>query len=253
MHQLEHNPGKEFRNELCAWFWGAEIDGDAGIVRPSSLRLWPLVQICCQICEMGWCSVSLLEALAGSSVSIFGLRKRLLCLMDIVFEPLGIEDKTLVFQLSDEMISEIWSFILVGPLSGVNLRQYAPYIGATDASLDWLAAVRAQVEPSMVEEFSRRSLKQGAWSQLLPPRKSWLRSQGILPEEQKLPSGVYDTHPLWTLLARCLFYSERWRLKVAVSRHINVLEMESFLREERLISFKQKHVRCLFGLDSQVC
>jgi hypothetical protein len=198
--------------------------------------------------------VSLLEAIAGSWVSIFGLRKRLLCLMDIIFEPLSIEEKSLVLQLSDEFISELWSLILIGPLSGVNLRaQYASYVTATDASSDWLAAVRAPLEASLVEEFSRRSLKRGAWAQSLSPGKSWLGSQGVLPEENELPSGVYDTHPLWTLLARGLHYSERWRLKVAVPTHINVLEMKSFLREERLISYKQKHVRCLFGLDSQVC
>ena len=178
--------------------------------------------------------MSLLEAIAGSWVSIFGLRKRLLCLMDIIFEPLSIEEKSLVLQLSDEFISELWSLILVGPLSGVNLRaQYASYVTATDASLDWLAAVRAPLEASLVEEFSRRSLKRGAWAQSLSPGKSWLGSQGVLPEENELPSGVYDTHPLWTLLARGLHYSETWRLKVAVPTHINVLEMKSFLREER--------------------
>ncbi|CAL1126880.1 unnamed protein product [Cladocopium goreaui] len=93
-------------------------------------------------------------------------------------------EKSLVLQLSDEFISELWSLILVG---------FQP------------------------QKFEERSLG------------------------------------LWTLLARGLHYYERWRLKVAVPTHINVLEMKSFLREERLISYKQKHVRCLFGLDSQVC
>eukprot|EP00435_Cladocopium_sp_Y103_P006259 s533_g2.t1 len=132
------------------------------------------------------------------------------------FEPLGIEDKSLA--------SSLW-----GPLGAVNLA--------------WLAAVRGSLDEKMVEEFSRRSLKRGAWTQLLPPGKSWLRSQGILPAEEALVDGVYDVHPLWTLLARGLHYSERWRLKVAVPRHINVLEMKSFLRGECLISHKYRHVR----------
>ena len=254
LRNLEHNPGKEFRNDSTARFWGAEIDGDAGIVRASSLRIWPLIQICCHVCEIGWCSVSLLEAIAGSWVSIFGLRKRLLCLMDVLFEALGIAEKGAVLKLSDDLLSELWSLILIGPLSGVNMRaHYAPFVTATDASMDWLAAVRSPLEASLVEEFSRKSLRRGAWSQLLPPAKRWLRCQGLLSVDDELPDDRYDTHPLWSLLARVLPYEERWRLHVEVPRHINILELKSFLREERLISYRGKHLRCLFGLDSQVC
>eukprot|EP00438_Fugacium_kawagutii_P003588 Skav221596 [mRNA] locus=scaffold1698:358778:363001:+ [translate_table: standard] len=252
-HHLEYNPGKEFRNQLSGHFWGVELDGDKGIVRPSSNRLWPLIQLCSKVCTMGWCSISLLEAIAGCWVSILGLRRRLLCLMDVIFEPLGVQDKSLVIKLSDALIGELWSLVLIGPLCGVNLKaQFAPFISATDASMDWLAAVRAPIASQLAQEFSRRSLRKGIWSRLLPPGKAWLHSHGNLDPEDEVPDEKYDTHPLWSLLARSLSYKERWRQPVRSYRHINVLELKAYLREERLICHRMHNCRLLSGLDSQV-
>ena len=67
--------------------------------------------------------------------------------MDRIFEPLGIPDPGRVIKLSAEMIDELVTLSLLAPLAVADLRaQFLPYIGATDASGEWMAAVRAPRE-----------------------------------------------------------------------------------------------------------
>jgi len=63
---------------------------------------------------------------------------------------------------------------------------------------------------------------------------------------------TYDTHLFWELAARCNAFRERWRLPNRKSVHINVAELEAFVREEAKIGLKHQSVRCGFALDSQV-
>ena len=63
---LPTNAAKEFCNSASSRFWGAEVDGIAGVARPTSTRFWPLFVITCRVCCLGLTSVSLLESLAGS-------------------------------------------------------------------------------------------------------------------------------------------------------------------------------------------
>lgn len=39
--KLVTNPKKAFKGQLAPRFWGIELDGDKGLLRCSSLRLWP--------------------------------------------------------------------------------------------------------------------------------------------------------------------------------------------------------------------
>ena len=52
-NRLEANIKKSFFNETSCRFWGAEVDGRAGLVRSSSLRAWPLMVITMKI-AMPW-------------------------------------------------------------------------------------------------------------------------------------------------------------------------------------------------------
>ena len=250
---LNHNEKKTFRKELQSKFWGIEIDGEAGLLRASSFRLWPLVFITCRIAWLGLATTKLLECLAGCWISILMVRRRLLCLMDVIFEPLGLDAEDRVIRLSSDLVDELLTLSVVGSLAAADLRaQHCSFIGATDASSRWMAAVRAKVSPMVVEEMARHSLKKSNWSRLLPPEKAWLRRHDLLPVEDELPGEVYDTRPLWTLLATCLEYKEQWRAPCKLGQHINILELKAFLREEREVAKKYRQCRFLCGLDSQV-
>ena len=250
---LEANPKKSFRNVNNGKFWGVEIDGKRGLLRSSSSRLWPLIFMTARVARLGWSTVKLLECLAGCWVSILTVRRRLLCVMDIIFEPLGLPDPKQVIQLSPELVSELFCLCALGPLAVADLRaSFLPFVGASDASSEWMAAVRAELDSRLVSEFSRFSLKKSNWTKLLPPGKAWLKQHDLLEVEEELPGEVYDCHPLWSLLANCLTYKERWRSECRKGRHINISELLAFLKEEKFICSGELGKRFLFGLDSQV-
>jgi len=253
-NRLEANIKKSFFNETSCRFWGAEVDGRAGLVRSSSLRAWPLMVITMKIAMLGYSSVKLLETLAGSWIAILTMRRRMFCLLDIVFEPLGIADGNKVVALSPALQDELCSLSCTFLLAAADLRaEFLPLVSATDASCEALAAVRAPLPSNVVKECARYSLKKGTWSRLLPPGRAELRARALLAAEDELPGIGLSSHPLWSILARSLQYEEVWRSEVHGNPHINLLELKAFLKEERRLCGLHQQKRCLAGLDSQVC
>ena len=253
---LQRNPKKAFTEDTLTRFWGVEIDGDKGIMRASSLRLWPITVITARVCLLGLATVGLLEALAGAWVSLLGVRRKLFSVLDIIFEPLVIADQKAVIRLSPELISEMMAAAVLGTLACVNLRaKFADFVVATDASLHWMAGVRAPAPSRFTKELSRHCIRRGIWSRLLSPFAAHKKAAGYLdPAEEVHPDEVpYTSHPLWEVAARALTYRECWRSEVKKSLHINVLELRAHLREERRISSSHKSVRIPYGIDSQVC
>ena len=254
--RLPNNPKKAFLREKCCRFWGVEIDGSKGLLRASSLRAWPLSVITMRVCTLGLCTVGLLDALAGCWVSIYGLRRRMFCLLDCNFEPLAVREMNTVIRLSDVIISELVCLAVLSSLAVVNLRaDFSTRVHATDASLSCLAGVQADIPWNISREVGRHCLKRGIWSRLLPAGKALLRQHGILEPHEEIgdeDEECYTVHPLWEVLARCLTYRENWRLPVRRKRHINVLELKAYTTEERRVCSNAKSLRVPFGLDSQV-
>lgn len=252
---LEANPKKEFRNTPFAKFWGVEVDGIKGLVRPASSRLWPIVMITIRICRLGLCTAGLMEAIAGTWVSVFCLRRRLMSLMELIFKLIAsASSPSDVYRLSPALIDELWSMALLGQLACINLRaETAAKVFATDASTWGMAAVEAEVPVDIVREVCRNSLTKSTWSRLLPPLQAWKRAKGLLDASDELPEGdVFDVRPLWELMARALTYKECWRKEVRNNPHINILELRAFLRHEARIAASSYSCRLLAGLDSQV-
>lgn len=132
---LEANLKKSFFNQECSRFWGVELDGKAGLLRSSSYRLWPLIAITMRVVLMGTASVKLLEVLAGSWIAILVIRRRMLCLMNIIFDPLAIAEDNRIIRLSPALKDELCSLAVLGPLASYDLRaEFRGYVGATDAS-----------------------------------------------------------------------------------------------------------------------
>ena len=253
-NSLEANIKKSFFNETGCRFWGGEVDGRKGLVRSSSLRAWPLMVVSMKIATLGFASVKLLETLAGAWISILTMRRRMFCIMDIIFEPLGIADGNQIVALSPALQDEISVLCCTFLLAASDLRaQFLPMVSATDASGEYLAAVRAELPVSCAKEFSRFSLKKGTWSRLLPPGRAELRARAKLDPSDELPGVGLSSHPLWSILARGLKYEEVWVSEVLGQPHINLLELKAFLKEEKRLSSLHLQRRCLSGLDSQVC
>ena len=253
---LPTNPKKEFRNASQASFWGICVDGKAGIMRPNPQRVWPLCLITLRVCLLGICTISLLESLAGSWISVFTVRRRTLSCMEVIFEAIhcGAPSNGVV-RLSKMLKDELLTYCVMATLVCVNLRaRTLPCIRATDAS-DWGgAAVVASVSVNIAREALRSSLKKGAWSKLLPPSKAWLKTKGCLDPNSELPGeDVYDCHPFWEYVARVPEYRELWRKPRVRSVHINVGEMHAHLHEESRVASNHSSVRIPYALDSQVC
>ena len=66
-----------------ASFWGINLDGEKGVMRSCNARLWPAMMITLRVATSRLATVGLLESLAGTWKAIYGLRRRLFCLLDI--------------------------------------------------------------------------------------------------------------------------------------------------------------------------
>ena len=252
---LPVNLKKSFDGKLLASFWGVQVDGEKGLFRANDSRFWPLVLITLRISCLGVCTVSLLQSIAGSWISVLCIRRRLLSMMNLIFEAIACSSSSSqVVRLSGSLIDELFSFCIGGMMAVVNLRaKVLPEVRGTDASNWGMASVRAFVPKIVAEESLRWSLSRSLWCKLLPPQKAWLRSHDLLSPDSELPGEeVFDTHPLWVALARCYRYSERWRRQHRRSVHINIGEIRAALREELLLSAETMSARSPFALDSQV-
>ena len=58
---------------------------------------------------------------------LLGVRRRLYCLVDAVFEPMSLDCKgSVVIRLSKGLTEELLTFVVLGPLAVVNLRAGFP-------------------------------------------------------------------------------------------------------------------------------
>ena len=251
---LETNPKKAFHNTPLCSFWGIELDGERGVLRPSSSRLLPLIGITFRVCCLGLATCSLLQSLAGSWISVFLVRRRTMSSMNLIFDAIGCsENGGQIIRLSEELVDELFTYCFLGSLCWVNLRASTNgSIRATDAS-DWgMAGVCSEQPVSLCREFCRHAIQKSVWSQLLPPSKAWLRAKGRLEEDDELPEEKFDCHPLFEILARCIPYKETWRMQHKKQIHINIGELRAHLREESYLAPNAMSSRQLYGLDSQV-
>ena len=249
------HPKKAFRDEGESSFWGADIDGVKGQVRGSLKRAIPLCGALLQVGKLGHVSVELLESLVGSLVSLFLFRRRLLCLLDAVYQTCQGRRGDALVKLSGRGIGEILMCAVLLPLACTNLRaEVSPRITATDASSWWECSVTSQLPPRTAVEMRRHSLRKSVWSRLLAPGRAWLRSQGILDPSLELPEATdeFVMNPLWQVLASGLQYKLLLSRKSPCSRHISIGELRAYLAAEKELGFARPSSRELFGLDSQV-
>ena len=246
---------KAFRDQENASFWGIDLEGRRGLIRGSIRRAVPLAHILLQLAEMGVATVDLLQTLAGALISLMLYRRRMLCLLDALFESYRGRGPREIVRLSGKCRSELLACAILLPLAASNLKaQVLNAVVATDASNWGQAGVRAKVPEKVARELYRHCLRKSVWTKLLGPHAEWLRRHDLLAPEDELPGGdKFDMHPLWAVCAQCLDYELMFAKQDTSARHINVSELRGFLRAEAQLGRAHPGHRLLFGLDSQVC
>ncbi|CAE7732556.1 unnamed protein product, partial [Symbiodinium necroappetens] len=252
--RLPRHEKKGFFMESRASFWGADVLGDVGFVRPSWSRLSPLVSLTLAVLELPALTVSLLEVLAGSWVSVLSFRRRALCLLDQVYLLQRGRGRQDLVESTVALRVELFSLCALAPLIRTDLRaKSSGLIVASDASDNLGAYVTCRVAPCLTRELQRHVPTKGLWARLLSPSDSLLKRRGFLPPESELPGQVYRTSPLWTQLAQALSFRLGAVFRRRRADHINLKEMDSYLAVEAALGFRDwESSRSLALLDSQV-
>ena len=144
--KLIPNKDKACRDETKATFWGSDFDGDRGLCRGTLSRAIPLAGLVLKVCQLGHSTVELLQIICGSLVSLFLYRRRLLCLMDAVFQSTVDRQGSEIVKLSGRAIGELLMMVVLLPFACTNLRaKFTNRVSATDASDAAEAGVRATI------------------------------------------------------------------------------------------------------------
>ncbi|CAK9049256.1 60S ribosomal export protein nmd3 [Durusdinium trenchii] len=252
---LQAHPDKGFSQQEVASFWGADVDGLEGLVRGTLIRAASLVWVTAEVAKLGVCSISLLEVLAGGFVSLFGFRRRMLCLLDYVYSLQGGRNQRDIISLPKPAIDELWSLVILCPLAVTDLRaNFSDRIFMVDASNWGDAVVSAELSAGLQSEMHRHSLSRSCWTKMLTPFKAMLRGKGTLSPNDELPGDEepFTEHPVWEVAARGLNYKLDWKQRAKNGRHINLGELRSYLKAESLSSAScGGDVRVAIGSDSQ--
>ena len=253
--KLDAHPTKGFADEEVASFWGADLDGRAGLVRGSISRAASLIWVTVQVACLGVASVSLLEVLAGGFVSLFAFRRRMMSLLDWIYVVQGGREQRDILRLPAHAIDELWSLAILGSLAVTDLRStFLDEIFMVDASNWGDAVVSAALPLEVSKEMHRHGVNKSCWTKLLSPFKAHLRGKALLSPEEELPGDevAFTEHPLWEVCARGLDYQVCWKRQAKAGRHINRGELASFLRAEVLGARAGGDIRVAISSDSQV-
>ena len=253
--KLDAHPTKGFADKGQASFWGADVDGEEGLIRGSVVRAISLCWVTARVAALGVCSVNLLEVLTGGFVSLFGFRRRMMSLLDLVYVVQGGRDEKDIVSLPSDVVDELWSLVILTPLAVTDLRaDFHSHVYMVDASSWGDAVVSAPLGRGVAEEIHRHGVAKSTWTRLLAPFKAVQREKGLLPVEDELPAGeeCFSSHPLWECAARGLSYQVVWKKKAKSGRHINIGELGAMVKAEELAGMCQEDCRVPIGSDSQV-
>ena len=250
------HPGKTFYGEGSCEFWGSAFDGMGGFVRASLKRCIPILFVTTGLLKLGLCSLKLLEIVVGCWTSMFMFRRRLLCLLNVCYEPLHRDcPASTIIRFSDALKEELLMCVLLVPLACTCLRaRNSSHLYASDAS-DWgWAVVRSPLPSWMHSEVHRHKLRKSVWAKFLSPLKASKRIRGLLPPSEELPpgEGALASHPLYIELATCLQFEEVCKDKTRDGVHINVGEVRGLIKAERAAVDEHFPIRSFCLADSLV-
>ena len=253
-HGLPRHPDKAVEGELRGEFWGGELDGEVGQIRPSLKRMIPLCNILLEVVRIGHCSVGLLEVISGSLIAAFQFRRRLMSSLSEIYAAQRGRSKAEIVKCSKELLDELLCIVGLLPMAVIDLRlRPAKLLVASDASNAKEAAVAAKVDGRMTSEMQRHSLQKGLWNRLLSPAAAYLKERQRLEAEEELPGEIYTQHPLWQEAGEVLKFEQFGKVrKVQRKRHINLGEVRAALAAEKLVGQTSPGHYYMHLQDSQV-
>ena len=251
---LPRNVSKAVSRASSAEFWGGLLDGRAGLLRPSPKRVSALAQFILEVVRGGVTSVGMLEVLAGGLVSGLQLRRRLLCVLDAVYQAQRHRDRRAFVQVRGDLCNELLVGAALLSQADVDLRAVgAPILLTTDASSSAEASAATHVPSRLSLELSRHGLQRGLWAKLLSPAQAYLRERGELEEGEGMPDECYVSHPVWEELCTALQFHQLGQTKqVKARRHINIGEVRAAIKGEEYVARKFPGQRYVHLQDSQV-
>lgn len=251
---LPRHPDKSVSGSPHGTFWGGQLDGIAGTIRPTMTRLVPLAHILLRVVRLKVATVGLLEILGGALVSAFQMRRRFMSCLSEIYSAQRNRARTTLVQLSRQLLDELMVCVGLLPLTLIDLRLTpAPVLVASDASTRAEAAVATPVTPIFTEEAQRYSLQKGLWNRLLSPAGALLKEHGQLRSEDELPEESYDMHPLWKEVCETLQFGKFGSVKRSSKReHINLKEISAALQAERDVGALYPSSYYVHLQDSQV-
>ncbi len=251
---LPRHSGKAVSDAERASFWGATMDGQLGTITPNHERVAPLLFLALEAVRIGRVSVALLEMIAGSFVAVFSLRRRFMATLEEIYVEQRGRERTDVIAISPALRDELLAIIPLAVLTKMDLRlSPSDRLLASDASSSCEAGTFCSIGSGLTEELQRFGIQKGLWNKLLSPYKAYLRERNELAEDEELPDGVMDMHPLWEeVVSSQQFHVQEAPIKRRGRSHINVGEVRAALRSELCEGRRQPNSYMVQLLDSQV-
>ena len=155
---LPRHPGKAVEGAEAGEFWGGELDGKIGLIRPNLKRLVPLAHILLEIVNLGYCTVGLLEVIGGSIISAFQFRRRLMAGVSEIYAAQRRRQRSDIVEISSKLKEELLVCIGLLGVTAIDMRlEPAEILIASDASGTAEAAVSAAVSKAHTAELQRQS------------------------------------------------------------------------------------------------
>ena len=139
---LPRHEGKAVEGELTGEFWGAQLQGREGILRPSLKRLIPLSNVILRVVALGRSTVGLLEVITGAAVSALQMRRRLLSILHELYVAQRGRPRNAIVVLSKQAKDELLCIVGLLAVAVMDMRlQASEYLlerselaGANDTS-----------------------------------------------------------------------------------------------------------------------
>ena len=195
---LQAHPKKAVRRGVCAKVWGAEIEGEKGLVGPVRSRLMALGRLSSEVARPGAIDQQTLDGVLGLWGFCAQFRRPIFSFLYEAYRQQGPGTAEEPFRLSTGARNEFAVLACLAPLCLTDLHVLPDkYLYCVDASPSGAGVCRSEVGVSVVREIWRRGDKQGYRMPLLSRLSAALKESGLdeddVLDEQDSQSEISDS------------------------------------------------------------